>query len=250
MKYFGGYQEYLYHTGSDSDETPRTGVINIPVPAGVPGVATTMNFDFDGAAGPLAPLTIARPSFTATNVTVDREGFYEESQRWWSNEINVSSNGEGALQWIVGLYQYDTTWDNPQHTKAHGDAGILAPTGLPAGSNPLETNGAINGHLEGESYAGFGQIDWAFADKWTFTLGARYTEDKKKGFDEAFYIGRIPSTAIGAAEASFEAAFRQHASLPTRRLRRLPLLRLRRMRSCSMQLPPIRRPRRSSGRRR
>ena len=23
LKYFGGYQEYLYHTGSDSDETPR-----------------------------------------------------------------------------------------------------------------------------------------------------------------------------------------------------------------------------------
>ena len=63
---------------------------------------------------------------------------------------------------------------------------------MPAGSNPLGTNGAINGHLEGESYAGFGQIDWAFADNWTFTLGARYTEDKKKGFDEAFYIGTHP----------------------------------------------------------
>ncbi len=25
LKYFGGYQEYLYHTGSDSDETSRTG---------------------------------------------------------------------------------------------------------------------------------------------------------------------------------------------------------------------------------
>lgn len=212
VKYFGGYQEYLYHTGSDSDETPRTGTINIPVPAGTPGVATTMNVDFDGA-GPAPVLSFARPSFTATNVTVDREGFYEESQRWWSNEINVSSNGEGAVQWIAGLYQYDTTWDNPQHTKAHGDAGILAPTGLPAGSNPLETNGAINGHLEGQSYAGFGQIDWAFADKWTFTLGGRYTEDKKKGFDEAFYIARIPSTAIGAAEASFEGAIRQQFAL-------------------------------------
>jgi iron complex outermembrane receptor protein len=215
LKYFGGYQEYLYHTGSDDDQTPRTGVINIPVPAGTPGVASQMRVDFDGAAGPLQPFVFNRPSFTATNVTVDREGWYEESQRWWSNEINVSSNGEGALQWIAGLYQYDTTWDNPQHTKAHGDAAILAPTGLPAGSNPLGTNGAINGHLEGESYAAFGQIDWSFAEDFTFTLGARYTEDKKKGFDEAFYIARIPSTAIGAAEASFEAALRgQFATNP------------------------------------
>jgi iron complex outermembrane receptor protein len=218
VKYFGGYQEYLYHTGSDSDDTPRTGLTNIPVPAGGTNpltdafVAPQMRVDFDGA-GPVAPLVFTRPGYTATNVTVDREGWYEESQRWWSNEINVSSNGEGALQWIVGLYQYDTTWDNPQHTKAHGDAAILAPTGLPAGSNPLGTNGAINGHLEGESYAGFGQIDWAFTDDWTFTLGARYTEDKKKGFDEAFYIGRIPSIAIGAAEGAFEGAIRQQFAL-------------------------------------
>jgi len=220
LKYFGGYQEYLYHTGSDSDDTPRTGLTNIAVPAGRANrdvdvfVSPTMRVDFDGA-GPLTAFSFNRPGYTATNVTVDREGWYEESQRWWSNEINLSSSGEGALQWIVGLYQYDTTWDNPQHTKAHGDAAILAPTGLPANSNPLGTNGAINGHLEGESYAGFGQIDWAFAQNWTFTLGARYTEDKKKGFDEAFYIGRMPSTAIGAAEANFEAALRgQFATNP------------------------------------
>jgi iron complex outermembrane recepter protein len=218
VKYFGGYQEYLYHTGSDSDDTPRTGLTNIAVPAGGTNpltdafVAPQMRFDFDGA-GPVAPLVITRPGYTATNVTVDREGWYEESQRWWSNEINVSSSGEGALQWIVGLYQYDTTWDNPQHTKAHGDAAILAPTGLPAGSNPLGTNGAINGHLEGESYAAFGQIDWSFAEDFTFTLGARYTEDKKKGFDEAFYIARIPSIAIGAAEGAFEGAIRQQFAL-------------------------------------
>jgi iron complex outermembrane receptor protein len=217
LKYFGGYQEYLYHTGSDSDDTPRTGLTNIAVPRGGDNaltdafVARTMRVDFDGAAGPVPAFTFNRPGYTATNVTVDREGWYEEQQRWYSNEINVSSNGEGALQWIAGLYQYDTTWDNPQHTKAHGDAAILAPTGLPAGSNPLGTNGAINGHLEAQSYAAFGQIDWGFAQNWTFTLGARYTEDKKKGFDEAFYIGRIPSTAIGAAEASYEGALRQAA---------------------------------------
>ncbi|HKQ15992.1 MAG TPA: TonB-dependent receptor [Steroidobacteraceae bacterium] len=206
LKYFGGYQEYLYHTGSDSDGTSQTAPINIVVPAGVAGVASTMTVDFDGA-GPVTPFTFNRPTYTARNVTTDLEGFYEESQRWWSNEINLSSNGEGALQWIVGLYQYNTTWDNPQYTIAHGDNAIANPVGG-AEPNPLFRNGSINGHLEGESYAGFGQIDWSFAPNWTLTLGARYTEDKKEGFDEAWYIGRIPSTAIGAAEASFEGALR------------------------------------------
>ena len=206
LKYMGGYQEYLYHTGDDDDETARTGLIDIPVPAGVPGVDSTMSVDFDGA-GPLTPFTFNRPAYTARGVTTDREGFYEEHQRWWSNEIDLSSNGEGDVQWIAGLYQYNTTWDNPQHTTAHGDASLLVPAD---GStpNPLGWSGAINGHLEGESYAAFGQIDWSFAPAWTFTLGARYTEDKKKGFDEAWYVGRMPATAIGAAEANFENALR------------------------------------------
>jgi iron complex outermembrane recepter protein len=205
LKYFGGYQEYLYHTGSDSDGTSQTAPININVPVNAPGVAPTMTVDFDGA-GPVTPFTFQRPAYVARNITTDLEGFYEESQRWWSNEINLSSNGEGAVQWIVGLYQYNTTWDNPQYTIAHGDLAIANPVG--AEPNPLFRNGSINGHLEGESYAGFGQIDWSFAPNWTLTLGARYTEDKKEGFDEAWYIGRIPSTAVGAAEASFEAALR------------------------------------------
>lgn len=204
LKYFGGYQEYLYHTGSDSDETSRTGPISVPVPANTPGVASTMNINFGGGT---PTLVIPRPGFTATNVTTDREGFYEESQRWWSNEINLSSNGEGSVQWIAGLYQYHTNWDNPQYTIAHDDQAILHPAGG-AEPNPLGRNGSINGHLEGESYAGFGQIDWSFAPTWTLTLGARYTEDKKEGFDEAWYIGRLPSTAIGAAEANFEAVLR------------------------------------------
>src|SRR5687767_343855 len=78
VKYFGGYQEYLYHTGSDSDDTPRTGFTNIAVPAGGANaltdafVARTMRVDFDGAGGPTPAFTFNRPGYTATNVTVDR----------------------------------------------------------------------------------------------------------------------------------------------------------------------------------
>ena len=203
LKYFGGYQEYLYHTGDDDDETAQTAPIDILVPTDTPGVANTITLALDGTPG----FTFDRPAFLARGITTDREGWYEEHQRWWSNEINLSSNGDGPLQWIVGLFQYNTTWDNPQHTTAHGDTTLLVPAD---GStpNPEGWNGFINGHLEGESYAGFGQIDWSFADKWTLTLGARYTEDKKEGFDEAWYVGRNPGTAIGAAEANFEAVFR------------------------------------------
>ena len=206
VKYLGGYQEYLYHTGYDTDDSPRVGLINIPVPANAPNVDTTMSVDFDGA-GAVPAFTFARPGYTATGVTTDVQGYYEEHQKWYSNEINISSNGDGPLQWIAGIYQYDTTWDNPQSTRVHSDPKVLVPADGSA-ANPLGTVGVIDGHLEGESYAAFGQIDWTFGQAWTFTLGARYTEDKKEGWDAAWYVARSPDTAIGAAEANFENAIR------------------------------------------
>jgi iron complex outermembrane receptor protein len=60
----------------------------------------------------------------------------------------------------------------------------------------------VDGHLETDSYAGFGQMDWSFSDKWTYTLGLRYTKDKKTGIDMARYVARTPGTAIAAADAA------------------------------------------------
>ena len=163
LKYFGGYQEYLYHTGSDSDETPQTAPIEHSRCRPAYPAWHDAAIDLDGARDrSRRSRSRVRPTRRRTSTT-DREGFYEESQRWWSNEINCLSNGEGALQWIVGLYQYDTTWDNPQHTTAHGDPALLDSGGRLAARIRDGWNGAINGHLEGESYAGFGQIDWTFA---------------------------------------------------------------------------------------
>lgn len=76
LKYLAGYQQYDYNTSTDSDGSPRTAAQNILV-------------DPDGP-GPLA-------AFTATNVATDARTFYEERQSWLSNEINLSSNGDGPL---------------------------------------------------------------------------------------------------------------------------------------------------------
>ena len=126
-------------------QSPQTAPRDIPVPAGGTNpvvdlfIDPQMHVDFDQDG--VADFNFDRPGYLATNVTTDTKGSYEESQRWWSNEVNISSNGEGALQWIVGLYQYNTTWDNPQHTTAHGDSALLVPAD---GStpNPLGWNGA------------------------------------------------------------------------------------------------------------
>lgn len=193
LKLFSGYQQYVYNTSSDSDGTPRTTPLSITVPAG-----GTLSVDLDGAAGPLPSQNITRPAFTASNVSPDARTFYMERQQWQSNELNLSSNSDGPVQWIVGLYQYSQKWDQPQGIRIAGDPALLAPVGAPA--NPRGAFLYVDGHLETDSYAGFGQMDWSFADEWTVTLGARYTKDKKTGIDIARYVGRIPATAIGAAD--------------------------------------------------
>lgn len=193
LKYLGGYQDYAYDTGGDRDGTDRTGTINAPFPAGI-----RFPVDVDGPTG--APsFSATAPAFTAAGVSVDGQGFYTEAQRWWSNEINLSSNGDGAVQWIVGLYQYDQTYKQRQGLRIHNDNSLLAPSGGPA--NPERNILVVEGLLETNSYAGFGQIDWTFTDAWTFTLGARYTQDEKEGWDAARYVSRSINTALGAGGA-------------------------------------------------
>jgi iron complex outermembrane receptor protein len=179
LKYLGGYQQYDYNTSSDSDLTPRVGPQNIPLP------------DLDGP-GPLTP-------FTATNVSTDARTFYEERQSWFSNEINLSSNGEGPFNWIVGVFQYYQEYDQPQGIRVVGDPNMFTPVSLTGEAIPGNPRGAflsVDGHLETKSYAAFGQIDWEFAPNFTLTAGLRYTKDKKDGYDIARYVSRVPSAPI------------------------------------------------------
>jgi len=177
LHYLAGYQQYTYDTTSDLDLTPRTGTISIPVAA-----------------------TATLPAFTATGVSTDARTYYEERQKWLSNEINLSSPRGGNVSWIVGLFQYYQKYDQPQGIQMMGDPALLTPANGRA--NPTGSTVAVNGHLETESYAAFGQVDWTFQPTLTLTAGLRYTYDKKTGWDYARYISRTPTTAAAAAAAA------------------------------------------------
>lgn len=183
LKYLGGFQQYDYNTSTDSDGSARTGPQDILV-------------DVDGA-GPLAP-------FTARNVSTDARTFYEERQKWFSNEINLSSPGGGPLNWIVGVFQYHQTYDQPQGIRVVGDNAMFSPLslqGTPSSPNPRGAFLYVDGHLETKSWATFGQVDWKFADQWTLTAGLRYTKDEKEGYDVARYVARIPTLALAFGAA-------------------------------------------------
>lgn len=175
LKYLGGYQAYVYNTNGDEDRSSRQG-----------------NFNIAGIVTPFG-------SYTATNVSPNERFFYQEKQKWWSNEINLSSNSDGPLNWIVGLYQYRQEYSQPQGLRVLGDPSVLAPlslaTGAPAAPNPQGNYLFVDGTLEVDSIAAFGQIDYEFAENWTLTAGLRWTKDEKNGTDYARYVSRSPTTA-------------------------------------------------------
>ncbi|MDP4789636.1 MAG: TonB-dependent receptor, partial [Haliea sp.] len=44
----------------------------------------------------------------------------------------------------------------------------------------------VNYGADTEAWAVFGQVDWQFTDRWTATVGARYTEEKRSGFSHRY----------------------------------------------------------------
>lgn len=44
----------------------------------------------------------------------------------------------------------------------------------------------VNYGADTEAWAVFGQLDWLFAERWTATVGMRYTEEKRSGFSHQF----------------------------------------------------------------
>lgn len=83
---------------------------------------------------------------------------------YWSQELRLTSNYQGPLNWIVGANYYGdrddsfTFYDYPD----------LAGEGI-----------AQAMHQRTASIAGFGEANLKFADRWTFTVGARETSDKR-----------------------------------------------------------------------
>jgi iron complex outermembrane receptor protein len=82
-----------------------------------------------------------------------------------TQEIRLSSPADSLLSWVGGLYYSDDT--------IKGD--ILQALDQHIFHTRVDTN-----WIQGtRSYAGFGQIEWPFARRWSVIAGARFTREKK-----------------------------------------------------------------------
>ena len=96
--------------------------------------------------------------------------FQDDDSEQFTQEFQLSSEGEGRFEWIVGAFYLDE-----QSTQF---AGLAFNIGIPApGINGI----LIDGESNTQSYSVFAQGTWSFTDRLRGTLGVRYTNDKKDG---------------------------------------------------------------------
>ncbi len=147
------------------------------------------------------------PAVQCATVSGVSESHYIEDKRWWSHELNFSSNNDAPLQWLTGLYYYKEFFDQPLFFPTSGIAHtaisqpsfcwdpttgctVTQTTAIPALllsaqlPNPSGNIYHTETLAESESYAGFGQLDWSFTPKWKATFGLRYTHDKKEALEQ------------------------------------------------------------------
>ena len=197
VKYVGGYQEYKYDLYGDTD---ATNVQSFQIPLAPGSICGTVGALF--AAG--------RSSVNCTPLTVNANNGYHyfEYPKWYSHEINISSNGDGPVQWIVGGFYYNEKYTG---TGSTADFFLVGPSSLQtpilgAAPNPGNFWSTGNYALTTRSKAVFGQVDWQATETVKFTGGLRYTKDKKFGTEfrrivcnsDACYPGLYPAIGLGA----------------------------------------------------
>lgn len=191
IKYIGGWQEYLYTQYSDFDNSDRNHYVYVPGGPGAPNYANQV---------PIYNTAILK---------------YQEDKAYFSNEINVTSTGDGPLQWIAGLYQYKEGYTqnpgqvyNPDQVELRtvyqrpASASAMPPDVL-SDPNPMGAFNHPEAHVDVRSRAAFGQLDWQFLDAWEATLGARYSEDEKEGWEKRRNIVWDP-TVFGSTARAYD----------------------------------------------
>jgi len=170
VKYVGSGQHYGYTTQEEWGEGDQlaTGVISYDNPAGI-------------------------------KIFPDSQLFYREDHWFTTNEINLLSTGDAPLQWVVGAYNFNEGYKQPEEISLIGQTELANPltlAGTPAAPNPHNDVVFQEARMGAETFAGFGQIDWKFATDWKFTAGARYSYDSKYGLDRARLLAFGPQIGI------------------------------------------------------
>ncbi len=183
IKYTGGYTHYNYDYGIDADAT----------------AAEDSGLDWSQLllfGVPVSALTGYQLTPADMTYTIDQEATFV------SHEVQLSSNFDGRLNFISGLYYYHSEEDQVVAFRERNDdlMAVYAFFGGLIGKPVSEDNFLYRGEadLDTRSYAVFGQATWDWTDDTVLTAGLRYSEDHKKGGDNTFvqFVGDVDSPTV------------------------------------------------------
>ncbi len=129
-----------------------------------------LEMNWEALAGKITSITGVRDVEVANTTDYDGSQFsyfnqsigFEQDQ--FSQELIYSSEYDGRVNFTAGLYYFKQDYT---HTEGRD-------------LNRHATLTVTRAHLDQEAYAAFGEADIKLADRWTLTLGARYTEETKE----------------------------------------------------------------------
>lgn len=108
----------------------------------------------------------------------------------FSQEFRLMSTTDEALSWTAGIYWFHEDGDRVQsrYSDFFGPGGLVGP-GSPEFQDSTTT---FEQKLVTDSFAIFGQADYQFNDRWSASLGGRYTEETKDYDINAFAVANQP----------------------------------------------------------
>ena len=118
-----------------------------------------------------------------TEIEVTRSYFQYETDQL-SQEFRLASDNDGAMNWLLGAYYLD-----------EDKKGAL---GLGRNTHPAfgQVSFIIPNVDTTKAYAVFGEVDYQFNDRWSGTLGVRYSDEEKTDFTS---VGAIFGDFTGLA---------------------------------------------------
>ncbi len=141
-----------------------------------------------------------QPTFLSPTGRAVPDDYYDDApvtEHFYSDELRLSSEGTGKLQWFVGAYDYGENYQNGFYAINPGAPYLATPvlsttTFAPAAPNPLGAFYSQNTTESENSEAVYGQIDYSILPTLRATLAFRQNWDQRTGgdrFREVYDVG-------------------------------------------------------------